>query len=114
MGIPNEGDCQLIAQDDKHSSSSANWNLGSAKGTYTFDLSAKNITVGSDMALTDANQTLMMIPQTLPDGAKLEFTFKLNSQTQVLTVDLKNQRMESRTECHLQALCQGNQYPGRY
>ena len=95
MGIPNEGDCQLIAQDDKHSSSSANWNLGSAKGTYTFDLSAKNITVGSDMALTDANQTLMMIPQTLPDGAKLEFTFKLNSQTQVLTVNLKGQKWEA-------------------
>ena len=95
MGIPNEGDCQLIAQDDKHSSSSTNWNLGSAKGTYTFDLSAKNITVGSDMALTDANQTLMMIPQTLPDGAKLEFTFKLNSQTQVLTVNLNGQKWEA-------------------
>lgn len=95
QNIPNEGDCQLIAQDDKHSSSSANWNLGSAKGTYTFDLSAKNVTVGSDMALTDANQTLMMIPQTLPDGAKLEFTFKLNSQTQVLTVNLKGQKWEA-------------------
>lgn len=95
QNIPNEGDCQLIAQDDKHSSSSANWNLGSAKGTYTFDLSAKNITVGSDTALTDANQTLMMIPQTLPDGAKLEFTFKLNSQTQVLTVNLKGQKWEA-------------------
>ena len=95
MGIPNEGDCQLIAQDDKHSSSSANWNLGSVKGTYTFDLSAKNITVGSDMALTDADQTLMMIPQTLPDGAKLQFTFKLNSQTQVLTVNLKGQKWEA-------------------
>lgn len=95
QNIPNEGDCQLIAQDDKHSSSSANWNLASAKGTYTFDLSAKNITVGSDMALTDANQTLMMIPQPLPDGAKLEFTFKLNSQTQVLTVDLKGQKWEA-------------------
>lgn len=93
--IPNEGDCQLIAQDDKHSSSSAIWKLGSAKGTYTFDLSAKNVTVGSNMALTDDNQTLMMIPQTLPDGAKLEFTFKLNSQTQVLTVDLKGQKWEA-------------------
>lgn len=95
QNIPNEGDCQLIAQDDKHSSSSANWNLGSAKGTYTFDLSAKNVTVGSDMALTDADQTLMMIPQTLPDGAKLEFTFKLNSQTQVLTVNLNGQKWEA-------------------
>lgn len=93
--IPNEGDCQLIAQDDKHSSSSANWNLGSAKGTYTFDLSTKNVTVGSDLPLTDDSQTLMMIPQTLPDGAKLEFTFKLNSQTQVLTVDLDGQKWEA-------------------
>ena len=94
--IPNEGDCQLIAQDDKHSFSSANWNLGSAKGTYTFDLSSKNITVGStNLPLTDANQTLMMIPQTLPDGAKLEFTFNLNSQPQVLTVDLKGQEWKA-------------------
>lgn len=94
--IPNEGDCQLIAQDDQHSSSSANWKLDSYKKcTYTFDLSAKNVTVGSNMALTDANQTLMMIPQTLPDGAKLELTFKLNSQTQVLTVDLKGQNWEA-------------------
>lgn len=92
QGIPNEGDCQLIAQDDKHTSSSAIWKLDSdKKGTYTFDLSAKNVSVGSNLALTDDNQTLMMIPQTLPDGAKLEFTFKLNSQTQVLTVDLGGQ-----------------------
>lgn len=96
-GIPNEGDCQLIAKDDKHSTSSANWNwkLGSAKGTYTFDLSTKNVIVGSDLALTDDNQTLMMIPQTLPDGAKLEFTFNLNGKPQVLTVDLKEQKWEA-------------------
>ena len=95
QGIPNEGDCQLIAQDDKHTSSSAIWKLDSdKKGTYTFDLSAKNVSVGSNLALTDDNQTLMMIPQTLPDGAdgadwsKLEFTFMLNGQPRVLKVDL--------------------------
>ena len=94
--IPNEGDCQLIAQDDKHSSSSAIWKLDSdKKGTYTFDLSAKNVSVGSNLALTDDNQTLMMIPQTLPDGAKLEFTFNLNNKTQVLTVDLKGQEWKA-------------------
>ena len=95
QGIPNEGDCQLIAQDGKHTSSSAIWKLGSATGTYTFDLSTKNITVGSNLALTDDNQTLMMIPQTLPDGAKLEFTFKLNGQTQVLTVNLNGQKWDA-------------------
>ena len=95
QGIPNEGDCQLIAKDGKHDSSSAIWKLGSAKGNYTFDLSAKNVTVGSNLPLTDDNQTLMMIPQTLPVGAKLEFTFKLNSQTQVLTVDLDGQKWEA-------------------
>lgn len=96
QGIPNEGDCQLIAQDDKHTSSSAIWKLDSdKKGTYTFDLSAKNVTVGSNLALTDDNQTLMMIPQTLPDGAKLVFTFKLNSQTQVLTVDLNGEKWDA-------------------
>ena len=95
QGIPNEGDCQLIAQDGKHTSSSAIWKLGSATGTYTFDLSTKNITVGSNLPLTDDNQTLMMIPQTLPDGAKLEFTFKLNGQSQVLTVNLDGQKWEA-------------------
>ena len=96
QGIPNEGDCQLIAQDDKHTSSSEIWKLDSdKKGTYTFDLSAKNVTVGSDLALTDDNQTLMMIPQTLPDGAKLEFTFMLNGQSQVLTVNLNGQEWKA-------------------
>lgn len=102
QNIPNEGDCQLIAQDDKHSSSSAIWKLAydndkNKKGTYTFDLSTKNITVGSDLALTDDNQTLMMIPQTLPDGAKLVFTFKLNNQPQpqVLTVNLNGEVWEA-------------------
>ena len=100
QGIPNVGDCQLIAQDDKHSSSSAIWKLDydndkNKKGTYTFDLSGKNITVGSDLALTEDNQTLMMIPQTLPDGAKLVFTFKLNGQPQVLTVNLNGQKWDA-------------------
>lgn len=98
QNIPNEGDCQLIAQDDKHSSPSTNWKLDSdKKGTYTFDLSAKNVTVGSNLALTDDNQTLMMIPQTLPDGAKLEFTFMLNGQRQVLTVNLNGEVWEAGT-----------------
>ena len=96
QGIPNEGDCQLIAKDGKHDSSSAIWKLDSdKKGTYTFDLSTKNVIVGSDLALTDADQTLMMIPQTLPDGAKLEFTFMLNGQPQVLTVNLNGQVWEA-------------------
>ena len=95
MGIPNEGDCQLIAKDGKHDSSSANWKLSSATDTYTFNHSTKNVTVGSNMALTDDNQTLMMIPQTLPDGAKLEFTFMLNDQPQVLTVNLNGQKWDA-------------------
>lgn len=100
QNIPNEGDCQLIAQDDKHSSSSAIWKLDydndkNKKGTYTFDLSTKNIIVGSDLALTDDKQTLMMIPQTLPDGAKLEFTFMQNGQRQVLTVNLNGEVWEA-------------------
>lgn len=100
QNIPNEGDCQLIAQDDKHSSPSTIWKLDydndkNKKGTYTFDLSTKNITVGSDLALTDDNQTLMMIPQTLPDGAKLEFTFMQNGQRQVLTVNLNGEVWEA-------------------
>lgn len=96
QNIPNEGDCQLIAQDDKHTSSSAIWKLDPDKnGTYTFDLSAKNVIVGSNLALTDDNQTLMMIPQTLPEGAKLVFEFMLNGLPQVLTVDLNGEKWDA-------------------
>ena len=91
VGIPNEGDCQLVAKDDKHAAAAQTWTNVTGSETYEFDLSSKLVTAGQTLALTSGNQTLMMIPQTLPSGAKAEFIFKINGNSQTLTVDLAGQ-----------------------
>ena len=91
VGIPNEGDCQLVAKDDKHAAAAQTWTNVTGSETYEFDLSSKLVTAGQTLALTSGNQTLMMIPQTLPSGAKAEFIFKINGYSQTLTVDLAGQ-----------------------
>ena len=91
VGIPNEGDCQLVAKDDKHAAAAQTWTNVTGSETYEFDLSSKLVTAGQNLALTSGNQTLMMIPQTLPSGAKAEFIFKINGNSQTLTVDLAGQ-----------------------
>lgn len=88
VGIPNEGDCQLVAKDDKHAAAAQTWTNVTGSETYEFD---KLVTAGQTLALTSGNQTLMMIPQTLPSGAKAEFIFKINGNSQTLTVDLAGQ-----------------------
>ena len=90
VGIPNQGDCQLMAKDGKHTAASQNWTNINGSETFEFDLSKQNVTAGKDLALTSGNQTLMMIPQTLPSGAKAEFIFKINGNSQTLSVDLAN------------------------
>ena len=90
VGIPNQGDCQLMAKDGKHTAASQSWTNINGSETFEFDLSKQNVTAGKDMALTSGNQTLMMIPQTLPSGAKAEFIFKINGNSQTLSVDLAN------------------------
>lgn len=88
VGIPNQGDCQLMAKDGKHTAASQSWTNIKGSETFEFDLSKQNVTAGKDLALTSGNQTLMMIPQTLPSGAKAEFIFKINGYSQTLSVDL--------------------------
>lgn len=90
VGIPNQGDCQLMANDGKHTAASQSWTNIKGSETFEFDLSKQNVTAGKDLALTSGNQTLMMIPQTLPSGAKAEFIFKINGYSQTLSVDLAN------------------------
>ena len=90
VGIPNQGDCQLMAKDGKHTAASQRWTNINGSETFEFDLSKQNVTAGKDLALTSGNQTLMMIPQTLPSGAKAEFIFKINGYSQTLSVDLAN------------------------
>lgn len=88
-GIPNEG---TFALQTGNPTAAQGWKLTPGKtGTYVFDLSDRNVEIGKDMALTLGDQTLMMIPQTLPEGALLKFTLILDDELQTVPVELKNQ-----------------------
>ena len=94
-GIPNKGNCNLSVSATA-SVPTAAWTMENGTGEYTFDLSSANIVVGDkDQALTSANQTLMMIPQTLPEGAELCFKLDMNGTTQEWKVPLKGQVWEA-------------------
>ena len=92
-GVYTQGDCELAAKDAEHSDALLKW-LGTSDktGKYEFDLTDKNIIIGEnlkDMALTEDNQTLMMIPQTLTADAKLKFEFLLNGVPQSVIIDMQ-------------------------
>lgn len=94
-GIPNEGTYDLAVMKGE-GTAAPEWQFvqdgGSNKtGTYTFDLKDQDIVTGKDFALTSDNNTLMMIPQTLPETAKLNFQFELDGVLQSLTIDMKDQ-----------------------
>ena len=94
-GIPNKGNCNLSVSATANVPTAA-WTIGNGTGEYTFDLSNANIVVGDkDQALTSDNQTLMMIPQTLPEGAELCFNLDMNGTTQEWKVPLKGQAWEA-------------------
>ena len=94
-GIPNKGNCQFSAFQFGNQPE-FDWTTDNGTGEYTFDLSGANIVVGDkDQALTSANQTLMMIPQTLPEGAELCFNLDMNGTTQEWKVPLKGQVWEA-------------------
>ena len=94
-GIPNEGTYNLAVMKGE-GTAAPEWQFaqdgGSKKiGKYTFDLKDQDIVTGKDFALTSDNNTLMMIPQTLPESAKLNFQFDLDGVLQSLTIDMKDQ-----------------------
>ena len=94
-GIPNKGNCNLSVSATANVPT-ADWKIENGTGEYTFDLSNANIVVGEkDQALTSDNQTLMMIPQTLPEGAELCFNLDMNGTTQEWKVPLKGQVWEA-------------------
>ena len=94
-GIPNKGNCNLSVSATANVPT-ADWTIDNGTGEYTFDLSNANIVVGDkDQALTSAYQTLMMIPQTLPEGAELCFNLDMNGTTQEWKVPLKGQVWEA-------------------
>ena len=91
-GIPNKGTCALSLSRTANVPNAV-WTLENDKVTYSFDLTKENIIVGKeDYALTLGNQTLMMIPQTLPDGAEVCFTLKHNGETKDYTISLKGKQ----------------------
>ena len=94
-GIPNEGTYNLAVMKGEGTAAPV-WQFaqdgGSNKlGKYTFDLKDQDIVTGKDFALTSDNNTLMMIPQTLPETAKLNFQFDLDGVLQSLIIDMKDQ-----------------------
>ena len=94
-GIPNEGTYDLAVMKGEGTAAPV-WQLvqdgaGNNTGTYTFDLKDQDIVTGKDFALTSDNNTLMMIPQTLPESAKLNFQFDLDGVLQSLIIDMKDQ-----------------------
>ncbi len=94
-GIPNEGTYNLAVMKGE-GNAAPEWQFaqdgGSYKtGTYKFDLKDQDIVTGKDFALTSDNNTLMMIPQTLPETAKLNFQFDLDGVPQSLIIDMKGQ-----------------------
>ena len=94
-GIPNKGNCNLSVSATANVPTAA-WTMENGTGEYTFDLSNENIVVGEkNQALTSDNQTLMMIPQTLPEGAELCFNLDMNGTTQEWKVPLKGQVWEA-------------------
>ena len=94
-GIPNKGNCNLSVSATPNVPTAA-WTIDNGTGEYTFDLSNANIVVGDkDQALTSDNQTLMMIPQTLPEGAELCFNLDMNGTTQEWKVPLNGQVWEA-------------------
>ena len=94
-GIPNKGNCNLSVSATANVPTAA-WTMDNGTGEYTFDLSNANIVVSDkDQPLTEANQTLMMIPQTLPEGAEVCFNLDVNGTTQEWKAPLKGQVWEA-------------------
>lgn len=94
-GIPNKGNCNLSVSATANVPT-ATWTMENGTGEYTFDLSNENIVVSDkDQALTKDNQTLMMIPQTLPEGAEVCFNLDVNGTTQEWKAPLKGQVWEA-------------------
>ena len=93
-GIPNKGTCKLSlsATDDVPS---VTWSMDSGTGYYRFNFSGELLKPGDDFALTSGNQTLMMIPQTLPESAEVILYLSANGNHNGFIVSLKDQKWEA-------------------
>ncbi len=93
-GIPNKGTCKLSlsATDDVPS---VTWSMDNGTGHYRFNFSGELLKTGEDFALTSGNQTLMMIPQTLPESAEVILYLSANGSHNGFIVSLKDQKWEA-------------------
>ena len=93
-GIPNKGTCKLSlsATDDVPS---VTWSMDNGTGHYRFNLSGALQTPGEDFALTSGNQTLMMIPQTLPESAEVILYLSANGVHAGIIASLKDLKWEA-------------------
>ena len=83
-GVKGEGDYDLSTKEWSVSSSSA-------AASYNVPISARGLNVGTGTVNLAANATLMMIPQTLGDGAKVTINITPTDKSAVdLTFDLKD------------------------
>ena len=97
-GIPNKGTCTLAFNSSNNYSANPQWAVEKDVATYTFDFSDQDIIVGqADRALTLGDSTLMMIPQTLPEGAELSFTLTKNGQEEEFKIPLKGKSWSAGT-----------------
>ena len=93
-GIPNKGTCKLSlsATDDVPS---VTWSMDNGTGHYRFNLFGALQTPGEDLVLTSGNQTLMMIPQTLPESAEVILYLSANGAHAGFIASLKDQKWEA-------------------
>ena len=97
-GIPNKGTCTLAFNSYDNYTANPQWAVEKDVATYTFDFSDQDIIVGqADRALTLGDSTLMMIPQTLPEGAELSFTLTKDGQEEEFKIPLKGKSWNAGT-----------------
>ena len=82
-GVKGEGDYNLSTKE---------WSVSSSSASYNVPISAGGLSVGTGTVNLAANATLMMIPQTLVDGAKVTINITPTGKKSAvdLTFDLKD------------------------
>ena len=89
VNVNTEGDCTMTAS----ATPSFSWSNQTTPSTFSFDF---NQSVGSSaVTLTSGEQTLMMVPQTLPTDAKVNFTFTVNGVSQTLSAPIAGTHWEA-------------------
>ena len=83
VNVNTEGDCTMTAS----ATPSFSWSNQKTKSSFSFGFD--NQPVGSSaVILTSGEKTLMMVPQTLPTDAKVNFTFTVNGVSQTLSAPI--------------------------